>query len=186
MEPRYGGAVLLLVFGLAVLALVRVGWHGLDLGRPAPGILGKNAFQRRRREFAAGYRVPTFREKVNDPAGARCDGSTGPAAEFAVLNDAQRPPEWHLTNSTAAHGTHPLLDADGRAQLEGRSSFKELTGTTDDRIARVQGALQRRDARTRTKATTANAMAQFAPYVEPHLSKAQRRDWWGNSETFNN
>jgi hypothetical protein len=185
MEPRYGGAVLLLVFGLAVLALVRVGWRGLDLGTPAPGILGKNAFRPR-----AAYRVPVHREKVYDKLVDTCainyPGDTGAVAEFADPADAAQSPEWHLLNSTAAHGTHPLVDADGRTQLEGRSAFKELAGTTDDRIARVRGAHQRRAARTRTKATTANAMAMFMPHIEPGLSKAQRRDWWENANTFNN
>lgn len=141
------------------------------------------------RQNGAKFRAPVYRERVfakgaDTSSFAYPTPDAAPVAEFATAPHAAASAAWHLSNSTAAHGTHALIGRDGRTSLDGRSSFKELGGSTDDRVARVQGSLQRRHARTMTKATTANAMSQFTPWVEPGLTKEERRDWWGEENVF--
>lgn len=92
------------------------------------------------------------------------------------------PQAHHLAASTAAHGTHTRVRDDGVPSLDGQASFAELGGSTDDRVARITGSLQRRRARTLSRPKTAQAMGMMTPWLEPHFTKNQQQSWWGNDE----
>jgi hypothetical protein len=129
--------------------------------------------------YAGGSAAPAPAGGAAEVAGA-AESSDGDARPVAGYESSMVPPISHLVTSSAAHGTHTRVRPDGRPSLEGKSSFSELGGTTDDRLARMTGALQRRYACTLTKPKTAQAIAMTTPHMEPTLAANQNKCWWGN------
>jgi hypothetical protein len=101
-----------------------------------------------------------------------------------------RSEKWHLGASTAAHGTNRTRRAPshnnrnpGHPSLDGASAH-DLGGSTDERLARVKSAHQRRATRTNARNKGGDAHNMLVPWIAPEFQTSEARDWWDEDNNF--